>query len=92
MWYIVGLVIVLPFGLSPHASHVLEYVDIIAYTVGLPWGIQRYVEWLPSLPGSIGFWSYAIYGCLAVALFLYLLGLLVATTMPKIKTRTKRPV
>jgi hypothetical protein len=90
IWYIVGLVIALPFGLSPHASHVWEYIDIIAYTVGLPWGIHDYVEWLPNLPGSLGYWSYGIYGCLVVALFLYLLGLLVASIIPRTRKTTRQ--
>src|SRR5690348_2655866 len=62
VWYIIALVIVLPFGLSPHAAHVLEYVDIIFHTIGLPWIVARFIYSLPNLPQLLGPRSNDIYG------------------------------
>lgn len=90
LWYLVGVVIIFPFALSPHALNAQSPLNYIYMTVGLPLNIAKLVTWLPPLPGflgswrgSQGSWSYDVYSFVLFASFLYLISLISVITFVK---------
>lgn len=92
IWFLVALMILFPFALSPGASDIRTYVAVILLTVGLPFKLAELLTWLPllpdplgSLPGSNGSLSYDIYSFFLVVAFLYVVGLLASIADTEIR-------